>query len=120
MGGCVLRGVFFWRSDSELHRCVLSRERVKAGTESAADLTSGSGFLPLNSLLTMAGLQKWRQNLQLLVPFLEDPQIELFSLEIMHSKDQQATVMLQVCALSVWSFIIHAQQQWSVLRLNGS
>lgn len=28
-----------------------------------------------------AGLQKWRKNLQLLVPFLIEPKIDLFSLE---------------------------------------
>lgn len=51
--------------------------------------------MELLSLLS-AGLQKWRQNLQLLVPFLEDPQIELFSLDRMDSRNGQGAVKLQV------------------------
>lgn len=43
---------------------------ARVSTEgSISHITSGS-----------AGLQKWRKNLQLLVPFLIDPGIELFSL----------------------------------------
>ncbi len=53
--------------------------------------------LPMKLLsLLHAGLQKWRQNLQLLVPFLEDPQIELFSLKHLDSRNGQGAAHLQV------------------------
>ena len=49
--------------------------------------------------MPFAGLQKWRRNLQLLVPFLEDPQIELFSLGVVGSREEQAAVRLKVSDL---------------------
>ncbi|EIE20578.1 hypothetical protein COCSUDRAFT_10876, partial [Coccomyxa subellipsoidea C-169] len=45
--------------------------------------------------VSFTGLQKWRRNLQLLVPFLEDPQIELFSLGVVGSREKQAAVRLK-------------------------
>lgn len=50
-------------------------------------------------MLLSAGLQKWRRNLQLLVPFLEDPQIQLFSLENLGTRSEQPAVLLKVAIL---------------------
>lgn len=58
--------------------------------------------------LQFAGLQKWRRNLQLLVPFLEGPQIELFSLERLDSSDDQGAVKLQVGTWGHWTGICEA------------
>ncbi|CAL8464982.1 g4517 [Coccomyxa elongata] len=58
--------------------------------------------------VSFTGLQKWRQNLQLLVPFLEDPQIELFSLKNLNSSGSQGAAQLQ----AEWRLSTYLRLPW--------
>ncbi|BDA50578.1 hypothetical protein COCOBI_16-2540 [Coccomyxa sp. Obi] len=58
--------------------------------------------------VSFTGLQKWRQNLQLLVPFLEDPEIELFSLKRLDSSNGQGAVKLK----AEWRLSTYLRLPW--------
>lgn len=90
MGRHLFRGLLFWGSHCELHRCAFPPAFVNGRR-------LPDPHPPIELLILLfAGLQKWRQNLQLLVPFLEDPQIELFSLKHLDGSIGQGAAQLRV------------------------
>ena len=48
--------------------------------------------------VSFSGLQKWKQNLQLLVPFLEEPMLDMRSLEQLPRQLPSDPLLLKVCS----------------------